>query len=475
MDASFSRRRFLGGLSALGIGALVAACSSSPAAPTSAPSSSAAATPSGATAAGAATPASNAAPAATPATATQPAAQAASSGGAASVAFWDMVWGPPEYIDTGKKLVEQFNQKNPTIKATYQSIPWSSYPQVFTTAVGSGTALDISTAGAYQAVQFFSEGAVVAIDDVIAEMGKDGSLNDFMAGTVDRLKFQGHQVALPWAIDIRLPYYRKDLFEKAGVKEPTTWDELRVAAQKLTSGDVHGWVFTGQSSQPFMSYLLNDAGAFFTPDAKLDVMTDRNVETFTFFANLVKDKSVDPGSAGFTGDDALKAFGSGKAAMVVNQPGLEKRFPDQAQNIVLFTPVAAPHGDKGTISWVNNIMLYKQSKNLDATKTFLTWWSANQKPLWTEGHNAQVPTRNSVAKDDYFQSNPFTKQTLEQWVPIGQSNGAKIPGIAPVLQDFESSGDLNTLTTDILQGMDPKAALQKCEAGLKNHLKKYNV
>jgi multiple sugar transport system substrate-binding protein len=386
-----------------------------------------------------------------------------------------MVWGPPEYIDTGKKLVEQFNQQNPNIKATYQSTPWSSWPQVFTTAIGSGTAPDVSTGAAYQAVQFFSQGAVLEIDDVIAEMGKAGSLNDFLPGTIDRLKYQGHNVALPWAIDIRLPYYRKDLFDKAGVKEPTNWDELRVAAQKVTSGSDHGFVFTGQSWQPFFHFLLNDDGAFFTADAKLDVMNDRNVETFTFLSNIVKDKSVDPGSAGFTGDDALKAFGSGKAAIVVNQPGLEKRFPDQAQNIVLFTPLASPHGDKGTMSWVNNIMVYKQTKNPDATKTFLTWWSTNQKPLWTEGHNAQIPTRTSIANDPYFQTNPYTKQTLEQWVPIGKSSGSKIPGIIPALNDFEGSGDLNTLTTDILQGMDPKAALQKCEAGLKNHLKKYNV
>ncbi|HEX5497955.1 MAG TPA: hypothetical protein VFX03_01970, partial [Thermomicrobiales bacterium] len=29
---------------------------------------------------------------------------------ATNLQFWDMVWGPPEYIDTGKKLVDQFNK-----------------------------------------------------------------------------------------------------------------------------------------------------------------------------------------------------------------------------------------------------------------------------------------------------------------------------------------------------------------------------
>src|SRR6266851_2817936 len=29
----------------------------------------------------------------------------------ATINFWDQIWGPPEYIDTAKKLVEQFNSE----------------------------------------------------------------------------------------------------------------------------------------------------------------------------------------------------------------------------------------------------------------------------------------------------------------------------------------------------------------------------
>ena len=98
-------------------------------------------------------------------------------------------------------------------------------------------------------------------------------------------------------------------------------------------------------------------------------------------------------------------------------------------------------------------------------------WSENQKPLWTQGHNSQIPTRTSIANDPYFQSNPYTKQILEQWIPIGQSAGAKTQGVFPELNDFEGGGVLQTLTTDILQGMDATAALQKAEAGVKTVVK----
>ena len=48
------------------------------------------------------------------------------------------------------------------------------------------------------------------------------------------------------------------------------------------------------------------------------------------------------------------------------------------QNVELLAPMTGPHGEKGTLSFANNIMIYKQTKNPDATKTFLKWWSENQ-------------------------------------------------------------------------------------------------
>jgi len=461
-----SRRAFLRAAGASAGLALVAACSYS-----SSPGGTAA-QPTPATGAAGAAGAPTAAPAAGAVTAA-PAAAAASSG-SGEVQFWDMVWGPPEYIDTGKKLVEQFNQQNSGIKATYQSTPWSSWPQVFTTAIGSGTAPDVSTGGGGQAIQYYPQGAILEVDDVIAGLKAAGKDKDFTPGTLDSTHYTDHYVALPWAIDIRVPYYRKDLFAKAGVQVPTNWDELRAALKKLTSGSQYGLALAGSDPsgwQGMFSLMFNNGGGFFTTEGKLDVMNPRNVEAFQFISDVVKDGSMHPGSAGFASADLTKAFGTGGAAMTIFVPGTEDRVgaldPAQKENIALMPPLTGPHGDKGTIYFVNNIMLYKQTKNSDAAKTFLKWWSDNQKPLWTEGHVSQLPVRASIASDPYFQSNTTLKAVLDQWVPVGKLTTANVPGTMPALGELDSAGIFNTLATDIMQKGEVTAALQKCEASLK--------
>ena len=149
----------------------------------------------------------------------------------ANLEFWDMVWGPPEYIDTGTALTEQFSEENPDIQVEYRSTPWANWYQTFATAIGAGTAPDVSTGAGYQAVQFYDQGAIATLDDLIAEFEADGSLDDFLPGTIDRMRYDDHYVAMPWAIDIRIPYYRKDIFEEAGVEVPTTWEEWRAAME----------------------------------------------------------------------------------------------------------------------------------------------------------------------------------------------------------------------------------------------------
>jgi multiple sugar transport system substrate-binding protein len=386
--------------------------------------------------------------------------------------FWDMIWGPPEYIDTAKALVAQFNQENPDITVTYRSVPWTNWYQTFVTAIGSGTAPDISTGAGYQAVQLYDQGAILPIDDVLNQWKSSGKLDDFLPGTVDILKYDNHYVALPWAIDIRVWYYRKDLFEAANVKPPTNWDEFKAAAQALTkpNSDQYGLVACGDTlgSHYIYSLILNNGGGLFTPDKKPDLGSARNLEALQFLSDLVKRQLVYPASAGYHDEDEVSAFTQGKGAITLHAPGLANRLPKISDKIGVLPPLVGPHGDRGTIYWVNNIMLYKQSKHPAETKVFLEWWSEHEKDLWTKGHVTQLPVRKSFVADPYFQSNAETKFILQNYVPVGKTTATQATEIFPKLNEVEGEGVMQTLMQNILQGKDVNASVQEASRRLQS-------
>jgi len=390
---------------------------------------------------------------------------------AVELQFWDMPWGPAEYIKTAKTLVDQFNKENPGIHVKYQSTPWNNWYQTFSTAIASGTAPDISTGAGYQAFQFAKMGAILPIDDVIQNDTVD--VNDFYQGSIDAMKYDGHYYALPWGDDIRVIYYRKDLFEKAGITNlPKTWDELRAAAKKLSGNGTYGMVMpndTGGSHYP-LSLMINNGGGLFTQDGKPDFTNPRNVEAINFLLDLQKDGSLNPAGAGMQGADAQKSFAQGKAAILIDGPGLKEGLPELKDKIGILAPLTGPHGDKGTINWINNIMIYKQSKHPEEAKKFLAWWSKHEKLLWTEGHAGQLPIRKSFQADPYIQNNPDVKFIIDNYLPVAKTTAYHDTSLFPELNTVEGQGFLQTMAQQISMGKNSKDIISKANTAFKNVL-----
>lgn len=391
------------------------------------------------------------------------------------IQFWDMPWGPAEYIDTAKSLVAQFNQANPGIQVEYRSVPWTNWYQTYLTAIQAGTAPDLSTGAGYQAVQFFDMDAIRPLDDLIEEMRKEGDLKDFRPGTVERMAYEGHTMALPWGIDLRVWYFRKDLLAAAKQPAPTTWAELRKAAKATSGNGKFGLTIAGdtQGMQAIVGMVLNNGGGIFSADGKPDLKNARSTEAFRFVSDLVADGSVSPASAGSSGNEAVRAFIQGKTAFHYDSPGLELQAGADAANIGVLPPLAGAHGDKGTLGWVNNIMVYKQTKNPEAVKTFLKWWSKNQKPLFLAGKVTMVPARVSLSDDAAVKNRaPSFSAATDAYLPVVKGTGTPLAGIFPKLNEVEGDGFLQNLSQRITQKRPLPAALDEADKQFKDLMAK---
>jgi multiple sugar transport system substrate-binding protein len=200
----------------------------------------------------------------------------------------------------------------------------------------------------------------------------------------------------------------------------------------------------------------------------VDLDNERNLEAFTLLSQVAKSGYTHPASPGYSMDDALSAFAQGKAAMILWNPGMSTRLPNLAEKVGVLKPLAGPHGDHGTIYWVNNIMLYQQSKHPAETKEFLEWWSEHELDLWTKGHVSQLPVRASFANDSYFQSNAEIKSILDNYVPIGETTATHASSIFPELNEVEGEGVMQTLVQNLLQGKDVKESVKTAAARIKS-------
>ncbi|MCP4549627.1 MAG: sugar ABC transporter substrate-binding protein [bacterium] len=382
--------------------------------------------------------------------------------------FWDQVWGGPEYIATAGALVEAFNAAHPDIHVTYRSVPWASWYETYVTAIASGSAPDISTGAGFQAVQFYDFGEILPVGDVASAIGAE----TFAAGTLEAVTYDEQIVALPWTLDTRAIFYRTDLLEAAGITPPTTWEEFRAATKALTGNGVYGLVSSGDTtgSHWVSSITINNGGGLFDAERKAALASDASTEALHFLADLVADGSVNPASAGYSNDDAIGSFVRGEAAFILNSPNLADLAGEAGPNIAVLPPLTSPHGTKGTVYWVNNIMVYRQTEHPEETMTFLKWWSDNQLPLWTEGNGAGLPARMAYQQDAYFTEREQVSDVIAEYLPVAKPMSAVAGGTFPAMNVVDGDGFLRTLIQTIWQGGDVDAAIADAQAHLEDVL-----
>ncbi len=382
-----------------------------------------------------------------------------------NIDFWDQVWGPQPYAQRAQQLVDEFNRSQSEIHVNYRSVPWANWYETYVTAIASGSAPDISTGAGFQAVQFYSLDAIYPLDDFVAKMEADGTAKDFTPGSLDAVKYDGHYVALPWGIDIRAMFYRKDVLEAAGIKPPTTWDEFRKASKAVTHDGVYGVAASGDSGGMhwILGLMLNNGGGLFDKDGKPDLTGEKSMAAVSFLSDLVADGSVNPSSAGYKSDDARGSFYAGKSAFYYSNPTAADGAGAEKDKIGVLPPMASSSGEKGTINWVNNIMIYKQSKHPEEAMTFLRWWSDHQLVLWSEGKAGGIPARASFQKDPFFVENEQVKFVIENYLPIAKPMSASKGGTFPQLNEVDGDGFLMSLVQKIWQGQPAQEAVQAAQ------------
>jgi multiple sugar transport system substrate-binding protein len=159
----------------------------------------------------------------------------------------------------------------------------------------------------------------IAATGALAPMDQFGlSADGYIKGVVDASTYQGKLYGLqPITNSIGL-FYNKDILDKAGVKPPTTWDELKAAAKQLTSGKQYGIAFSAppnyEGTWQFLPFMWSNGG-----DEK-NIATPQTAAALQLLVDLVKDRSASKSVLNWTQADVNDQFKAGNAAMMINGP-----------------------------------------------------------------------------------------------------------------------------------------------------------
>ncbi|HEX7056426.1 MAG TPA: extracellular solute-binding protein, partial [Bacilli bacterium] len=147
-------------------------------------------------------------------------------------------------------MVDAFNKSQDRIRVKY--VLQQDMITKFLTAATSGGSPDILFWDRWRTALYAPKHVLHPIDELMQRDGINAA--DYYEQSLKELSYNGKLYGLPLTVDARALFYNKKLLDQAGVKPPTSWDELEAAAKKLTKWNGDKLEVAGFS--------LNDVGLF---------------------------------------------------------------------------------------------------------------------------------------------------------------------------------------------------------------------
>jgi multiple sugar transport system substrate-binding protein len=231
---------------------------------------------------------------------------------------------------------------------------------------------------------------------------------------------------IPWYIDTRIMFYRKDVFEKAGYKEPPkTWNELYDLCKKIKA------LFPGQDK--YAVYLpTNEWNAFiiFALENKAALLKDNNSrgnfnsekfkEAFSFLTKFHKEKLAPLGISQVT--NVYQAFVEEYFSIYISGPWNINEFKKWMTGDLADKWSTAPMPSKTgnrypgvSLAGGSSLVIFKNSEHKNEAWKFIEFLSQTSTQLEFYRLLYNLPAVKEAWKDTSLTNNKYIKAFYEQF------------------------------------------------------------
>ena len=323
-------------------------------------------------------------------------------------------WGDESEQSVWREAIARFNQVCPGVKVNYLPVT-ADFQTKLKAQMAANQAPDTFYVDVELLTAFAPNGKMLALDDYMAQVGTNKS--DYIEALLGEFTYNGMLYALPKDFNTLGLVYLPEMFEAAGVAEPTpewTYDDMRTAAMKLTKTGVAGYCQTSDSAR-WAPVLFAYGGDFTTPDwTKATFNTPEAVQSLQLLADMkFKDKSlVQPSDigAGWCGE----ALGKKLTAMTFEGswviPFLAQTYPDVKYKIV--TLPKGPQGLADVLFTVGiGVAATTKYPNASAALAMYLTGSENQEAILQTGF--ALPTVKALLDHPWFNDHPDVAAVVE--------------------------------------------------------------
>jgi ABC-type glycerol-3-phosphate transport system substrate-binding protein len=307
----------------------------------------------------------------------------------------------------------------------------------FQAAAGSGN-YDIVWVANQWMKEYVDAGYIMALDDLIQESGLDMSM--YAGGLLSGCQFYGKTYGLPTFAQTLILTYDSAAFEAAGLKAPTTSEELVEVAKYFKEKEGTGIAIPakqgGAIATLFSQFLFSSGGDYLDSNNRIDLTTDEAIYAATLIDRLVE-YSVQ-GVLAWHHDDVADAVRTKKAPIGTVISGLSNQDSDPERSLIVDTVAYAPITGPDGFAAANNAFwvwaVPTNAKDPKASFDGAAWLTGFEAEKQMALKNQQISAINALANDpDVLSAAPFLPVVLKAF-----ANGKTVP-LSASFPDFKQA------------------------------------
>jgi multiple sugar transport system substrate-binding protein len=319
-----------------------------------------------------------------------------------------------------RQLLDGFEREHPDIRVEVQQMPWTSAQEKLLTAFAGDVTPDLCQLGNTWIAQFATLGALTPLDAYVARSPGVPAV-DYFPGIWDSNRVGGALYGVPWYVETRALFYRKDLLAQAGfVRPPADWQQwtrMMATLKRRHLSDygvllpLNEWegllVLALQQDTP----LLRDGdryGNFRSPDFR---------RTLKFYVDLFHDRLA-PMASNTTISNVWDEFDNGLYAFYVSGPWqigeFKRRLPRDRQDIWMTASMPGPGGLGASDAGGSSLVVFQRSRHKKQAWQVVEYLSRTDVQQRFYQISGNLPPRRSAWSDPQLAHDGYAGAFLDQ-------------------------------------------------------------
>ncbi len=318
-------------------------------------------------------------------------------------------------------LLAAFEAENPGVRVVTQTLPWTAaHERLLTSFVGDALP-DVMQLGNTWIPEFAALGAIEAIDARLTS-SRDIDSSDYFEGIWATNIHAQRLYGIPWYVDTRVLFYRRDLLNQAGIAAPPRdwrgWRTALEAVKRAAGAGNYGILLPLNEYEPMIALALQQAEPMLR-----DRNTRGNFESegfkrvLRFYLDLFAD-GLAPPATNTQISNVYNEFNRGYFSFYISGPWnigeFKRRLPADRQDIWMTAPLPGPDGPGASVAGGSSLVISSRSRRKDLAWKLIEYLSRPAVQARFHAITGDLPPRRSAWRAPGLANDPYARAFADQ-------------------------------------------------------------